>query len=135
VTSVVDGSVVHILTDYAVDLSALGAVDSNGKGYVGFSSRTGSAFEAHDVTAWTLTTGVPVTTGPLAITSYTINAAAGTGTLNWSSAAGKTYRITSSSDLTSWTSLKTAIASGGATTSSTFTFTPGAKGFFRIEQE
>jgi hypothetical protein len=135
-TSVVDGSVVHILTDYAVDLSALGAVDSAGTGYVGFSSRTGSAFEAHDVTAWTLTPGAPgVTTGPLAITSYTVNAAAGTGTLNWSSATGKTYRITGSSDLISWSPLKTAIASGGTTTSSTFTFTPGTKGFFRVEQE
>jgi hypothetical protein len=127
---------VQVLTDFAVDLAATGALDAGNKGYVGFTGRTGGLYEAHDVTSWVLSTSPGVEpTNPLAITSYTINAAAGTGTLNWSSNTGKTYRITSSSDLATWTSLKTAIASGGATTSSNFTFTPGTKGFFRVEQE
>ncbi|MDB6080025.1 MAG: gdhB 2, partial [Akkermansiaceae bacterium] len=128
---------VQVLTNYPINLSTLGAVDASGKGYVGFSARTGGIFEAHDVTAWSLTPGAPVSTGnPLAITASSINAATGALSLTWTSNAAKTYRITASTDLTTWTTvLKSGIASGGSTTTSATTFTPGAKGFFRVEEE
>lgn len=38
-----------------VNLGSTGALDSEGKAWVGFTARTGGSFEAHDVTNWTFT--------------------------------------------------------------------------------
>lgn len=38
-----------------VNLASTGALDSEGKAWVGFTSRTGGSFENHDITNWTLT--------------------------------------------------------------------------------
>lgn len=38
-----------------VNLASTGALDSEGKAWVGFTARTGGSFEAHDVTNWTFT--------------------------------------------------------------------------------
>ncbi|MCF7731706.1 MAG: discoidin domain-containing protein [Akkermansiaceae bacterium] len=46
-----------------VDLGTIGALDGENKAYVGFTARTGGAFEAHDVTHWTFTPGTPVIPG------------------------------------------------------------------------
>lgn len=46
---------IQVVNTLAVDLGTIGALDGSGKGYVGFTARTGGSFEAHDVTSWTLT--------------------------------------------------------------------------------
>jgi hypothetical protein len=126
---------VQVVTNLAVALSTSTAVTSDGMGYVGFAGRTGGLSAANDVTSWTLSTTGTTPTVPLAITAYSLNAATGQGSLTWASNAGKTYQITSSTDMTAFTTIVAgSIASGGTTTTKTFTFTPGTKGFFRVEQ-
>lgn len=51
----------------------------------------------------------------------TYNAANGTVTLTWSSAAGAKYGVEASANFTGWTKIATGLASGGATTSYTET--------------
>ena len=46
---------IQIVTNLNVNLATTGALDGEGKAYVGFTSRTGGSFEAHDVTNWTFT--------------------------------------------------------------------------------
>jgi hypothetical protein len=66
----------------------------------------------------------------------TINVSGGQVTLTWSSQAGVNYTIAASSNLTSWTNLKTAHPSGGATTSYTDTSSPLPPfRFYRIQQQ
>jgi len=126
---------VLVVDSLNVDLGAIGAADSQGTAVVGFMARTGSAYESHDVTAWTLTSGAATSTA-LKLTAYAINPTGGTLTVAWASTSGKTYRITGSADLSNWTPLKTGIAADASgTTSSATTFTPGALKFFRVEQE
>jgi hypothetical protein len=127
---------VLIIANVNVDLAAIGAIDASGKGYTGFAARTGGAFEAHDVTRWTLTTGSPP--APLAIRASSFDFATDKLSLTWTSSDTKTYRITTSADLVNWS---TVLASGipGAVgqgeTSTTVNFTQGARGFFRVEEE
>jgi len=105
----VDGELV--VNSLAVDLdptTGIGAVDATGKGYVGFTARTGGAFEAHDVTSWSLTEGPPAP--PLRIVSSTVTTGATpTATLSWSSGGPHTYKITTSTDLVDWSNV---VASG-----------------------
>lgn len=55
--------------------------------------------------------------------------------LTWSSAAGETYTIQASQNLTSWDNLKTGHPSGGATTSYTDTSSVLTHRFYRIQRE
>jgi hypothetical protein len=64
------------------------------------------------------------------ITSASINPAAGTGSLTFSSEAGASYAIFGSANLAAWTEVVTNIASGGTTTTKTFT-DPGLTGATR----
>lgn len=127
---------VLIIDSVNVDLASIGAIDASGKGYTGFAARTGGAFEAHDITRWVLTEGAPP--APLVIKSSSFNFATDQLTLTWSSSDARTYKITSSTDLSDWT---TVLASGipGAAgldeTSSTVSFTEGTRTFFRVEEE
>jgi hypothetical protein len=124
---------VKIVTDLEVDLTSIGAANAEGKSWVGFGSRTGGYSQNNDITSWSLASTIPV--APFRIISSTLNAATGQGSLTWLSEPDKTYRITASSDLASFpTVLATGIASEGAQTTRAFTFTPGTKGFFRVEE-
>ena len=124
---------VKIITDLSVDLSLIGAVNAEGKAWVGFGARTGGISQNTDITSWFMSTGSP--SGPLVIKSYFFNVATGQGTLTWNSAPGKTYRITSSAGLGSFPSvLATGIVSGGALTSANFSFPTSSRTFFRVEE-
>lgn len=125
---------VQVITNLAVNLTTINAVNADGNAFVGFASRSGGYSQNADITSWSLTTGT-APAAPLAITAYTINPATGQGSLTWTSTSGKTYRITGSGDLLSFpTELATGIPATGAVTTSPFTFTAGTKGFFRVEE-
>ena len=122
-----------VVNSLNVDLGTIGAVDATGKGFVGFAARTGGFFEAHDVARWILKEGPP--TFPLVLLSHSFNFGSNQLTQTWESTTGKTYRITTSPDLMSWTPVLTAIPGAAGQTSRTISFTPGTKAFFRVEQE
>jgi hypothetical protein len=127
---------VLVVNSVNVDLVAIGAVNASGKGYTGFAARTGGAYEAHDVTRWTLSEGPPP--APLVIKSSSFNFATDQLTLTWGSTDTRTYKITSSTDLADWsTVLATGIpgATGLEETSTTVPFTQGGRAFFRVEEE
>ncbi len=128
----VDG--VQVLTDYDVDLGEINAVDGSGTAYLGFVAGTGGLKQASDITSWTFTSAA--VTPPLKLVSSTINPQAGTGEISWESTTGKEYRITTSTDLLDWTTIiEQDIPATGTLTTEPFTFTPGIKAFFRIEEE
>ncbi len=125
---------VQIVTNLAVDLTAIGAANAEGKSWVGFGSRTGGYSQNNDITRWTLASTIPVP--PFRITSSAIDPATGQGSLTWLSEPGKTYRITGSLDLASFPlEFATGIPSEGTETTAGFSFPPGTKNFFRIEEE
>jgi hypothetical protein len=64
------------------------------------------------------------------ITSATINPAAGTGSVTFTSETGASYAVLGSSNMTAWTEVAGNIASGGATTTKTFA-DPGLAGSTR----
>lgn len=133
-----DGTLV--VDKFAVDLAdpAVGAVDATtGKGYVGFSARTGGLNEYHDILDWVLTPTSVVATNPLTITSsaFTFGSPTSQLALTWTSNAGKTYQVTESSDLVTWSPVGSTIASAGSTTTSTtVNFTKTTKDFYRVEE-
>ena len=127
---------VWVVRHLPVDLAAMGAVDGSGTGYVGFSARTGGLFEAHDITSWYLTEGLPAL--PPELVAFAVNTAAGQATLTWKSHATRSYRITASTDLLDWSSVLASAIPGSlaeAQTSKDVSFTPGARLFFRVEEE
>ncbi len=130
---------VLILPDINVDLVAIGAVNAAGKGYAGFTGRTGFFFEAHDVTRWLLTEGPPApAVAPLVLKSHSFNFVTDQLSLTWGSSDTKTYRITTSTNLAPpWVVLASGIAGAPAQNETTFSvgFTQGAKAFFRVEEE
>lgn len=125
-----------VIDSFPISLETAGAVDADGKAYVGFMGRTGGFSEVHDIINWSLTTGSTATTTPLAITSSSFNTAGHTLTLNYSATAGQTYRVTTSPDLATWTQVTGTTNTVATSTSGTFSFSyPAAtRGFFRIEQ-
>jgi autotransporter-associated beta strand protein len=50
----------NVVISHVVDLAAIGAVDSLGNAFVGFSGRTGGAFEEHNVLNWTYVRELPL---------------------------------------------------------------------------
>ena len=130
---------VLILPDINVDLAAIGAVNAAGRGYAGFTGRSGFFFESHDVTRWLLTEGPPSAGGaPLALKSHVFNFTTDQLTLTWTSSSTKSYKITRSNNLLNpWVAILSAIPGAPAQTetSRTINFTQGAKDFFRIEEE
>ncbi|MBK1884304.1 discoidin domain-containing protein [Luteolibacter pohnpeiensis] len=130
----IDG--IQVVSDLNVTLEECSAV-SDGMSWVGFSARSGSLSESHDVTSWTLTTGEPTeTSADLALVSHAINLSTNQVTLTWTSSTGTNYRITSSTDLEDWsTILLQDIPGEAAQTSSTVSFTPGTRQFFRVEKQ
>jgi hypothetical protein len=129
----VDG--VAVLTDFNVDIEDYGAVDSSGTAYVGFVARTGGWDQASDISKWIMTGTAGIVEAPLAVLSSSINPA-GTASLTWSSTPGVEYLIRSSTDLSTWsTPLKENIPATGSVTTDSFSFTPGTKMFFRVEEE
>ncbi len=129
---------VWVVRHLPVDLAGMGAVDDSGTGYVGFSARTGQVFENHDITSWYLTEGLPTLPPEIELVEFACDTAAGQATLTWTSHATRSYRITASTDLLDWsTVLAPAIPGSPAATqtSKDVSFTPGAKLFFRVEEE
>lgn len=127
---------VLIIDSVNVDLAAIGAIDASGRGYTGFAARTGGAFEAHDVTRWTLSEGPPP--APLVIKSSSFNFTTDQLTLTWGSSDARTYKITSSADLADWSNVVVSGIPGAAgldETSRTVGFTQGTRTFFRVEEE
>lgn len=127
---------VLVIDSVYVDLGEIGAADANGKSWMGFTSRTGGQFEAHDVTSWVVTPGVPVgPPAPLVLLSSSIDLTANQVTLTWVSSPENTYRITTSTDLINWVPLQSGIVGAGSQTTQSVGFTPAAKQFFRVEEE
>ncbi|MDB6078308.1 MAG: symbB [Akkermansiaceae bacterium] len=122
-----------VVVGLAVDLST--AADASGKAYVGFNATNGFAGAYQDIVDWTLTPGASTAT-PLAITASSFSFSPAQATLTFSSTSGKTYQITQSADLVTWTPAGSPVTAGAGTTSTTTTvpFTAGSKGFFRVEQ-
>ena len=120
-----------------VNLAEIEAVDTSGKAYVGFTSRTGGAFEAHDVTSWSLIVGPPAP--PLVLLSSVIDRGAGQATLTWASADTRSYRITASDDLLSWDMVLAAGIPGTIGQGQTSAPVPfeeeSDRLFFRVEEE
>jgi hypothetical protein len=131
----VDG--VLALDSLDVELGDIGAIDSEGTSYVGFVARTGGWDQASDITAWSMSAiAGPGPAAPLKLASSSINPLAGAADFSWFSTEGKEYRITASTDLVTWpTVLGQDIPATGALTTTSVTFTPGAKLFFRVEEE
>ena len=132
----VDG--VLALDSVPVNLGDAGAIDGEGTSYVGFTASTGGWDQASDITNWTLaaTAGPGPGSSPLKLASSAINRTAGTADFSWVSTPGTEYRITASPDLAGWTTiLSQDIPATGNLTTKSVTFTPGAKLFFRVEEE
>jgi hypothetical protein len=127
---------VQVIAGLSVNLEDAGAVDAKGRSYVGFTGLTGGLAETHDVTAWSMaTTAAPVL--PLAILSATFDTAAKTLALTWSSVAGKTYRITQSTDLATWTQVPgsgNVLATSASSNANLSYDATAARGFFRVEE-
>ena len=130
---------VLIFDSINVDLVAIGAVNATGKGYAGFTGRTGGYFESHDITRWLLTEGPPSGgVAPLVLKSHSFNFVTDQLSLTWGSTDTKTYRITTSTNLVPpWVTIASGIAGAPAQNETSFTvnFTQGARAFFRVEQE
>ncbi|NNM31115.1 MAG: hypothetical protein HKO57_16475, partial [Akkermansiaceae bacterium] len=125
---------VLVIDDADVDLEFAEAVDASGKGWVGFSARTGGEYEAHDITRWILIPGPPAP--PLEITDFTVDLDADTAVFTFSSTTTRTYRVTGSSDGQTFTNLATGIAGqAGSTTTGAIPFVETAVKLFRIEEE
>ncbi|MDB6077950.1 MAG: hypothetical protein JWO82_1697 [Akkermansiaceae bacterium] len=142
---------VKVINALAVDLSVIGATDSDGKAFLGLSATTATyrnpkgvnstrvfddQSQFSDVASWSFTAGLPVEVLPLVLISHSFDQAHSKLTLSWSSNAGKSYKVRTSADLVAWTTLAGAgsIASQGATTTTTVDFTSAAAGFFRVEE-
>ncbi|MBK1833150.1 lectin-like domain-containing protein [Roseibacillus ishigakijimensis] len=127
-----------IITDLSVDLAAIGAVNAEGKGYVGFSGRTGGAIELHDVTSWCYTEGEPVYPSSLELLDYSFDFTPGNEsvTLTWTSGPGLSYRVVAGDNLADFpTELASEIAADGETTTRTIPLGTSSRQFLRIEQE
>jgi hypothetical protein len=124
-----------VVNQLAVNLGTANAVDSDGKAWVGFSAKTHNIVAYHDIVNWSLTTGVPSATNPLAITSTAFTFGASPQViLTFSSNSGTKYKATQSADLATWTQVGSTVTALGPSTSITVPFVAGSKGFFRIEQ-
>jgi len=130
---------VQVVSALEVDLAAGGAVDGDGKAYVGFSGRAGGVWQAHDVTSWHFTEGAPVLpVGDFRILDFDFDFGTGMLSVTFRSSEERSYRITSSSDLGSFTTeLGTGIpgAAGMTQTTAEVPFTPATADFIRVEEE
>ncbi|MCW1883273.1 hypothetical protein OKA04_00940 [Luteolibacter flavescens] len=143
---------IKVINELAVDLGAIGAADEEGKSYIGFSATTAAFQNAvgeidpsrvftdltqfTDISRWSFTSGAPQVETPLTLVSHAFNLAESKVTLDWTSVAGKTYRVTTSDNLQTWVPVVGAetIPATGASTSVTVDIPAGAKNFFRVEE-
>jgi hypothetical protein len=127
---------VRVIENLNVDLAQMGAVDTFGTGFAGFSARTGGASQASDITDWTLTPGTPADPGPLQLLSHSFNLQTRQVTLTWSSTLGAVYNVTTSDALGTWTPLSggSGIPGKAGSTSITLPFSGALRGFFRVER-
>lgn len=117
-----------------VDLVSSNAVDGSGKAYAGFSSRTGGAFEAHDITDWVLFEGTPPP--PLELIDFSFDLGAATAVFTFNSANTRTYRILESTDGQTFNPLATGIpGQAGTTTTSPLPFVATPAKLFRVQVE
>ena len=129
---------VLIIADVPVDLDTILAVDINGKGFAGFSARTGGAYETHDITSWCLTEGAPVPPAPIDILAADFDFVGDTVNLTFTSSDTQRYRITSSTDGINFPNVlatNIAGASGATQTTTDVSFTQVPFLLLRVEQE
>lgn len=132
---------IAVVQNLDVDLAAIGAVDSGGTAYVGFSSRTGGNVENSDITSWHLRSGdfsaLPAfglvkskfVSGDPYLPPNELS-------LVWNSVAAKTYRVRATSDFTNWSSVQTGVPGTDGQTKLKLTLPDyGPKSFFRVEEE
>jgi len=127
---------VLVIDSLNLDLSITGALDVNGKAYVGFFAETGEFHEHHDVTRWILTEGPPGTS--FAITDLALDFAADTAVFTFSSSEGQSYTISESEDCIHFIPLATGIPgamSSEETTTAPISFVETPRKFFRVECE
>lgn len=103
---------VAVVQNLDVDLAAIGAVDSTGFAYTGFTSRTGGNVENSDITNWHLRSGDFSALAPFGLVKSKFIFADPTLppseiSLVWNSTANKTYRVTGSANLTNWEPVQT----------------------------
>jgi hypothetical protein len=127
---------VPVIEGLEVNLPLAEATDENGMSYVGFTGRTGGAYEAHDVTSWFLVEGTPA---PVfrELSSVITPGNPPSVQLQWTTGGQHTYRITASTDMLNWTNeIQGNIApSGTGVNSATVNFPPGDRVFIRVEEE
>lgn len=125
---------VRIIKGLPVDLGAAGAVDAAGTGYVGFSARTGGAYEDHDVTSWYLVEGRPIL--PPEIVDFSFDLGTNQVTLTFTSSDRAVYRVVESEDLTGFVDVPGGVdipgAAGTGQTTTTVSFTPTKARFVRV---
>jgi len=125
---------IQIIDSLDVDLGEIGAMNAAGTSIVGFTARTGGAFEAHDITRWYW--GIaPPPPGSLTLVSHSFDFAGDQLNLTWNSTPGRTYRVTTTTDFSGWLPVQSGITATGETTSVSVGFTQGPRAFFRVEEE
>ncbi|WP_367872311.1 hypothetical protein [Luteolibacter sp. Populi] len=95
---------VAVIEDAVVDLEDIGAVDANGKAYIGFTGRTGGNSQRSLITDWHMAYGDFSALPPFGIVKSFRNTLGGTNTwdLVWNSDPDRSYVIQSSDNLVEW---------------------------------
>lgn len=103
---------IAIIQNLEVDLSEIGAVDSSGEAFVGFTARTGGNVQNNDITEWRMRYGDFSALPPFSLVKaqhrrdYSVNNTVGTPVFDivWNAEAGMTYELQASPDLSadSW---------------------------------
>ena len=116
-------------TTYIAQGTSGGGTGAVAWGKVAGNSATLYAISAlNGIQAFTVTITVPVAVAdpPLEFLTVNLNAAAGTLTISWASAPGRTYRLEASENLVNWTPQATGVAAGaGSSTTYAWTTPPG----------
>ncbi len=133
---------IAVIQNLNVNLGTIGAADSGGKSYFGFTARTGGNVQNSDITDWHVKLGDYSSLPPFGIVKTLFRYTAGNPSptsvdLVWNASATPSYDIVSSLDLNTWDVISTeAGVNGQIGTSINIPFNVGTapKAFFRVQQ-
>ena len=98
---------IAIVQNVNVNLTTIGAADSTGKSYFGFTARTGGNVQNSDITDWHVNLGDFSALPPFGMVKSLFRYTPGTALptsldLVWNASAGMEYNVESSLDMTTW---------------------------------
>lgn len=132
---------IAVAQNVMVDLQAIGAADSSGKSYFGFSGRTGAFVENNDITDWYVILGDFSALPPFGIVKSVFRTTDGGPTPNivdlvWNAKKGAAYLVSRSTDLVTWEMITTATGVNGqiGVAIDNDALPEAPKAFFRVEQ-